>query len=56
MLPKLKLSLPPKFSELLIKGSCNQNSIYSTFDCSKSVVVICLVIPAQLFEGFVKVF
>ena len=47
MFPKLKVSLPPVFSSSSKKGSINQNSKYSTLDCSKSVVLINLVIPAQ---------
>ena len=51
MFPKLNTNFPPGLEGLSKKGSINQNSMYSTFDCSKSVEVSCLVIPAQLFCG-----
>ncbi len=52
MLPKLMVILPPWLVGSSKNGSCTQNSIYSTLACSKSVDVICLVIPAQLSLGF----
>ena len=45
--PRLKVSTPPLLSLSSKNGSINQNSKYSTLDCSKSVVLICLVIPAH---------
>ena len=56
MLPKLINRLPGEELKMVfplssINGFINQNSMYSTFACSKSVEVICLVIPAQLSSG-----
>ena len=51
MLPRLKIKLPKlfEFDSFSEKVSNNQNCMNSTFDFSKLVELISLVIPAQLF-------
>ena len=52
--PRLKVIVPPSLPAVssYIKGSINQNWIYSTFERSKSVVVNGLIIPPKLDAGF----
>ena len=55
-LPKLIKSLPPdSFSESSLKGSINQNWMYSMLAASKSVVVKARWMPAQRPLGSRKV-